>query len=55
LLDGSINSEHNLTQFKNGSKSKSKVGDLVVFEGDLFNSFEHVAIISLVKKEEMGN
>ena len=53
LEDGGVNSDRDLTQFENGSKSKPKVGDLVVFDGDLFNPYGHVAIISLVKKEEI--
>ncbi len=50
IQDGKINSKRNLLQFKNPSKSKPQVGDLLIFDGHLGNKYGHVAIISQVHK-----
>jgi surface antigen len=46
--DGEVNTKRNLVQFKNGSTSKPKVKDLIVFDGHENNPYGHVAIISEV-------
>lgn len=48
LKDGQRNTERNLLQFKNGSKSKPRVNDIVVYSKTLFNPYGHIAIISKV-------
>jgi hypothetical protein len=45
LKDGQRNTERNLLQFTNKSKSKPKVNDLVVMGGHTFNKYGHVAIV----------
>ncbi len=49
--DGEVNTKRNLVQFKNGSSSKPKVKDLIVFDGHEYNPYGHVAIISEVGKD----
>ena len=51
--DGKINTQRNLTQYKNPSFSKPQVGDLIVMSGTPFNKYGHVAIISQVKDGEV--
>ncbi|WP_194139025.1 CHAP domain-containing protein [Flavobacterium hungaricum] len=53
VKDGELNEKRNLIQFTNPSKSKPKVGDLVIFSGSLLNRFGHVAIISKVSENEI--
>ncbi len=53
LNDGELNRDRNLLQFSNGSKLKPKVDDLVVFKGNMFNSYGHVAVISKVSDSEI--
>ncbi len=53
LKDGQINTERNLIQFSNKSKSKPKVNDLVIMDGHEFNKYGHVAIISKVTSNEV--
>ncbi|MFC7444787.1 CHAP domain-containing protein [Mesoflavibacter profundi] len=53
VSDGKINNDRNLVQFSNSSKTKPKVGDLVVYKGSALNSFGHVSIISLVKSNKI--
>jgi surface antigen len=48
IKDGESNKQRNLTQYKNGSRSKPKVHDLLVFNKTTFNPYGHVAIISEV-------
>jgi hypothetical protein len=49
--DGQLNTKRNLLQFKNGSSSKPKVKDLIVFDGHEFNPYGHVAIVSKVGED----
>lgn len=51
LKDGGHNRDRNLTQFSNPSNSKPKVNDLLIFDGHIFNSYGHVAIISDVSDD----
>lgn len=53
LKDGMLNKDRNLVQFTNGSKASPKVDDLVIFKGNLFNPYGHVAIISKVAGNEI--
>jgi hypothetical protein len=53
LKDGAVNKARNLLQFKNPSKSKPKVGDIIVYDGHVFNKFGHIAIISAVTDSEV--
>lgn len=51
--DGSLNKSRGLIQYKNPSKSRPKVGDLVIFSGSMLNRFGHVAIISDVSEDKI--
>lgn len=53
LGDGALNKERNLIQYQNGGKTCPKVGDLLVFDGNPWNEFGHVAIVSKVEKDEI--
>ena len=53
LKDGQKNKQRNLIQYKNFSKTKPKLDDLLVFEGTIFNKYGHVAIISKVTDDEI--
>jgi surface antigen len=48
IADGEMSKRRNLIQYTNPSSSKPKVGDLLVFDGTVFNKYGHVAIISKV-------
>jgi len=53
IKDGEINKQRNLNQFKNPSKSKPKINDLVVYSGTTLNKYGHVAIVSNVSENEV--
>jgi len=53
LADGQKNSSRNLIQYKNPSKSKPEVNDLLVFDKTIFNPYGHVAIVSKVSDNEI--
>lgn len=53
LSDGELNKKRNLVQYKNGSKSKPKPDDLIIFSGSTFNKYGHVAIVSSVDDDEI--
>lgn len=53
IADGKINLKRNLIQFKNPSFSKPLINDILIFKGNLFNKFGHVAIISKVTNQEI--
>ena len=53
ISDGRINTDRGLLQFKNGSKTPPKKGDLVVLDGSFFNRFGHVAIVSGCKNNKV--
>ena len=46
IKDGAISPKRDLIQYKNPSKCKPIVGDLVIFDGTAGNPYGHVAIIS---------
>ena len=51
--DGELNKDRNLIQYSNASQTKPKVNDLVIFDGNVFNPYGHVAIISNVGDDEI--
>ncbi|WP_107039578.1 CHAP domain-containing protein [Brumimicrobium mesophilum] len=51
--DGELNTQRNLLQFTNPSSSKPKIGDLIVFDATIFNSYGHVAIVSNVSDNKI--
>ena len=51
LTDGSMNKDRNLIQYSNPSSDRPAIGDLIVFDGTLFNRYGHVAIISKVQEK----
>ncbi len=53
LADGKKNKQRDLFQFTNPSTSKPKVDDIIVFQGNIFNPYGHVAIISRVTDTEI--
>ncbi len=53
IADGSMNSERNLRQYTNGSKSKPRPDDMLVLDGTVFNRYGHIAIISRVSDSEI--
>lgn len=53
LADGKNNVDRNLKQYTNGSSTKPRVNDLLIFKATEFNSYGHVAIISAVSKNEI--
>ncbi|WP_158860835.1 CHAP domain-containing protein [Lunatibacter salilacus] len=53
LSDGQKNTERNLTQYTNPSKTKPRVGDLLIFKETVFNKYGHVAIVSKVTDGEV--
>ncbi len=53
IADGKLNKARELIQHTNGSNSKPKVGDLLIFDGHIANKYGHVAIISKVSNNEI--
>lgn len=53
LKDGQKSKKRDLTQYRNSSKTKPKVDDLLIFDGTKFNKYGHVAIISNVTEKEI--
>jgi hypothetical protein len=53
LPDGSRNAKRDLVQYANGSHSKPRLDDLVVFGPSLVNPYSHVAIVSSVTDTEV--
>jgi len=51
IEDGQINPARELRQFTNPSRSRPKVGDLLVFGPTPYNKFGHVGIISKVERD----
>jgi len=45
LEDGELNKQRALFQYKNGSFTKPRVNDIVIFNKHLFNPYGHVAIV----------
>ena len=53
LKDGQLNVQRNLIQYSNPGKMKPMVDDLIVFPGNKFNPYGHVAIISKVTVDDI--
>lgn len=53
VKDGKLNRDRGLLQYTNGSKTLPKVHDLIVFKGNMFNPYGHVAIVSKVTDSEI--
>jgi len=53
VSDGGYNRQRNLIQYTQGSSSRPKANDLIVFGPTPFNEFGHVAIISKVSSTEI--
>lgn len=53
LAYGEKNIQRELIQYKNGSKSKPTIDDLIVFGSTKFNSYGHVGIICKVTKRSI--
>lgn len=53
IEDGQINPARNLRQFSNPSRSRPKIGDLLIFGPTPFNKFGHVGIISKVERDRL--
>ena len=53
IKDGKLNTDRNLIQYTNTSLSKPKVNDLIIFDGNMFNPYGHVAIISKVNDDKI--
>jgi len=53
LKDGELNKKRDLMQYRNPSKLKPKVNDLIVINKTLLNKYGHVAIISAVSKDKI--
>lgn len=53
LRDGQKNKVRNLFQYKNGSRTKPRVNDLLIYKPSIFNKFGHVSIISNVSEDEI--
>ncbi len=53
VKDGQLNKRRNLLQFTNPSVSEPQVGDLIVFDGTVFNRYGHVAIVSRVMEHQI--
>lgn len=53
LGDGEINTDRNLRQYTNGSKTLPKPNDLLVFDAVTFNQYGHVAIVSKADSTEI--
>lgn len=53
LNDGELNPDRDLIQYKNPSTTPPRVGDLLVMDGNTFNPYGHVAIISQISDDEI--
>lgn len=53
VKDGQMNSQRGLIQYRNPSKSKPEIGDIIVMDEVEGNPFGHVAIISKVEGDSI--
>lgn len=53
LADGALNADRGLVQFTNPSATRPRIGDLLVLDAWMGNSFGHVAIVSSVEDDEV--
>lgn len=52
VFDGDKNTQRDLLQYTNPSKTKPQIGDLIVMDGTILNPYGHVAIISDVMENK---
>ena len=53
IKDDKLNKARGLSQFVNGSHSKPKVNDLIVYSSTIFNKYGHVSIVSQVTNNQI--
>ena len=53
VVDGSLNPKRTLLQFRNGSLTKPRSEDILVFGPSLLNPYGHIAIVSDVKNDRL--
>jgi len=53
LMDGSLNTQRGLLQFTNGSRSKPRPDDLLIYDSSLFNHYGHVVIVASVSDTDV--
>lgn len=53
LKDGELNTDRDLIQYTNPSKSKPQVGDLIIMDATWTNEYGHVVIVSNVTEDEV--
>lgn len=53
IVDGKLNTDRNLIQYKNPSSTKPEVNDLLIFDRTQLNPYGHVAIISEVSENQI--
>lgn len=53
LPDGDMNRDRGLRQFRNPSRSRPAIGDLLIFGATQWNEFGHVAIVSKVQNDKV--
>lgn len=53
IKDGNPNEKRGLIQFRNPSKSKPKINDLLVMDKTISNPYGHVAVVSKVSDDEI--
>jgi surface antigen len=53
LKDGELNTDRDLIQYTNPSKSKPQVGDLIIMDATWTNEYGHVVIVSKVTDDEV--
>lgn len=53
IKDGEKNKQRNLKQYKNPSKSKPKINDLVIYSATTLNKYGHVSIVSKVTENKV--
>jgi len=52
LSDGKYNKARNLMQFTNGSNTLPQSNDLVIWKGNVWNPFGHIAVIALITSDQ---
>lgn len=53
IKDGEKNKQRNLKQYKNPSKSKPKINDLVIYSATTLNKYGHASIVSKVTENKV--
>jgi hypothetical protein len=53
LVDGQNNIERGLVQYKNQSINRPEINDILIYKGNMFNLYGHIAIISNIFDSEI--